>query len=111
MKSLRKLHTGKPYVQFERRTEASVKATLRASSPPPTRVTQSTPLAIWHADTDRTIRLALLAKKVANRCSRLVASQSREYVSECDTPVSLETKTEASRRTAIGAEMIQGLGC
>jgi len=34
MKSLRKLHTGKPYVQFERRTEASVRATLRASSDP-----------------------------------------------------------------------------
>src|SRR5437879_3830008 len=36
MKSLRKLHTGKPYVQFERRTEASVRATLRASSDPST---------------------------------------------------------------------------
>src|SRR5437660_925733 len=34
LKSLRKLHTGNPYVQFERRTEASVRATLRASSDP-----------------------------------------------------------------------------
>src|SRR5882724_9506334 len=34
MKSLRKLHTGKPYVQFERRTEASVRVTLCASSDP-----------------------------------------------------------------------------
>ena len=28
MKSLRKLHTGKPYVQFERRTEASAQARI-----------------------------------------------------------------------------------
>ena len=34
MKSLRKLHTGKPYVQFERRTEASVRVTSCASSDP-----------------------------------------------------------------------------
>jgi hypothetical protein len=38
MKSLRKLHTGKPYVQFERRTEASVRVTSCASSDPSDKV-------------------------------------------------------------------------
>src|ERR1700674_416368 len=38
MKSLRKLHTGKPYVQFERRTEASVRVTSCASSDPSVKI-------------------------------------------------------------------------
>jgi hypothetical protein len=47
MKSLRKLHTGKLYVQFERRTGASVRATLRASSDPSEGFDPSAPDSDW----------------------------------------------------------------
>ncbi len=64
MKSLRKLHTGKPYVHFERRTEASVRVTSCASSDPSI-VRETGAIAQERLVGDRTVR-ALYSAKLEN---------------------------------------------